>query len=135
MRYLYILLFLIFGGCLSAQTLNEQRTMKESHIDFTKEFVLFTLHGFVEIDGHTMLNDTCKGAILYEANLDNIVLIDTLNKIEYTHRICSVKGCPIIHLVKKEAPVVKSTPVLPLPLFQQPTLQNLQLVPDTIIEE
>ena len=127
MRYLYILLFLIFGGCLSAQTLNEQRTMKESHIDFTKEFVLFTLHGFVEIDGHTMLNDTCKGAILYEANLDNIVLIDTLNKIEYTHRICSVKGCPIIHLVK-------SIPVSPWQLFQQPTLQNLQLLPGTIKE-
>lgn len=91
-----------FYSSFGQKTMNEQRVMKENHIDFTKEYIFFTIHGLIEIDGHTFKNDTCKCQIQFQANLDGIAIIDTCSKIKYEHRACGIKNCKIIHL-KPEA--------------------------------
>lgn len=80
--------------------INEQQAMKKTHIDLTKEYVFFNISGLIEIDGHTFLNDTCKSPIVFEATLDGVTIINPKTREKYTHRICEVKGCNIIHLIQ-----------------------------------
>lgn len=107
-----LLIFLLLLGsiCQAQQKMTEKQVMKESHIDFTKQYIFFTLHGLIEIDGHTFKNDTCKCPIIYKATLDGVTIIDTCKKVEYTHRKCNEKGCKIIHLIKSESDVIEITP-------------------------
>jgi hypothetical protein len=86
----------------SQKTMSEERAMKESHIDFSKEYIFFTIHGLIEIDGHIFKNDTCKCPIQFQANLDGIAIIDTCAKVKFKHRVCSHKNCNIVHLEKQE---------------------------------
>jgi hypothetical protein len=76
--------------------LTEQQIIKHNHIDFTKEYISFVIHGLIEIDGHIFLNDTCKNPVIYESDLDGITILK--NSTKYKHRNCNVKGCNIIHL-------------------------------------
>jgi len=82
--------------------MNESRTMKEKHIDFTEEVIYFELSGFIEIDGHIFKNDTCKCPIIYTADFDGITIMDTCTKTKYMRRICDKPGCKILHLTKIE---------------------------------
>jgi hypothetical protein len=103
-KIIFIILMLSICSFVYSQgKMNEQRTMKESHIDFTKEYIFFIIHGLIEIDGHIFKNDTCKCPIIFKANLDGVTIIDTCLKQTYTHRICAHKNCRIIHLIKKES--------------------------------
>jgi hypothetical protein len=52
------LALLFISGLLFGQTVNEKQAILKSHIDFTKEYIWFTLSGKIEIDGHTLINDT-----------------------------------------------------------------------------
>lgn len=85
--------------------MTEKEAINKDHIDFTKEYLWFKIHGLIEIDGHTFKNDTCHCPIIFQANLDGVTIIDTCFKQEYTHRNCGVKNCKIIHLVKKAEPI------------------------------
>ena len=119
---LLLIPFLGFGQ------INEQRAMKERHIDFTKEYIFFTIHGLIEIDGHAFKNDTCKCPIQFQANLDGILIIDTCSKIQYEHRICGIKGCKIIHLKKKDELKLKLPDSLhfnPYVIDRLPSMENL----------
>jgi hypothetical protein len=99
MKIIFTLLLFASNICIFSQDkMTEQRTMKESHIDFTKEYIFFTIHGLIEIDGHTFKNDTCKCQIQFQANLDGIAIIDTCSKVKYEHRACGIKNCKIVHL-------------------------------------
>jgi len=82
--------------------ITEQQAVQKSHIDFTKEYLYFTISGKIEIDGHTFLNDTCKQPVIYQANLDCVKIIK--GEKEYEHRVCDIKNCEIIHLSKKSLP-------------------------------
>lgn len=99
-KLILILTIILFGLNLNSQTrkLNEKECIKKSHIDFTKEYIYFSIHGLIEIDGHVFKNDTCKCPIIYKANIDGITIIDTCKNIKYKHRACGVKNCPILHL-------------------------------------
>jgi hypothetical protein len=99
--FLYTLLCILPSITFSQKAMNEQRAMKESHIDFTKEYIFFTIHGLIEIDGHIFKNDTCKSPIQFQATLDGIMIIDTISKTEYVHRVCNHKNCNIIHLEER----------------------------------
>lgn len=92
-----IILFLFICASLSAQV-NEKRAIKETHIDFSKEHIEFILHGQIEIDGHTFLNDTCKNPIYYIANLEGIKILNKATNQEYLYRKCDKQGCKVIHL-------------------------------------
>lgn len=81
------------------RTLNEQETMQCSHIDFSTQYITFVLHGKIEIDGHTFLNDTCRLPVRYNATLDGVQLLQ--GEQEYVHRFCSLAGCKVIHLRRK----------------------------------
>jgi hypothetical protein len=100
------LLFCVSVITQAQQRMTEKQVMKESHIDFSRQYIYFTLHGLIEIDGHIFKNDTCKCPIIYQATLDGITIIDTCTKVKYVHRKCNVKGCKIIHLNKEELEVV-----------------------------
>ena len=105
MRTLLTILVLTISVNLCGQIkMKEQRAMKESHIDFTKEYIYFTIHGLIEIDGHIFKNDTCKCPIQFQANLEGITIIDTCLNMKYEYRKCEKVNCPIVHLVKKEPP-------------------------------
>lgn len=104
MKKIVLLIVMVFGVLTisNAQSkMNEQRCIKESHIDFTKEYIYFTIHGLIEIDGHIFKNDTCKCPIQFQANLEGIVIIDTCQNIKYEYRKCSKPDCKIIHLIEK----------------------------------
>ena len=105
MKTLLISILLCMSVIVQAQQrMTEKQVMKESHIDFSRQYIYFTLHGLIEIDGHIFKNDTCKCPIIYQATLDGITIIDTCIKVKYVHRKCNVKGCKIIHLIKEEGP-------------------------------
>jgi hypothetical protein len=89
--------------CFGQQRLNERQVIDKSHIDFSTQIIYFVVHGQIEIDGHTFYNDTCKSPIIFQANLDNISIVDTLTKVFYNHRHCDREkyGCKIIHLSPK----------------------------------
>jgi len=91
---------ILLSTCFCFGQVNEQRAIKETHIDFNKESVYFVIHGMVEVDGHTFYNDTSSNPFVFLANLDGIKIFrkNELNE-TYNHRICKVKGCRIIHLV------------------------------------
>ena len=95
---LTILAILISFNAISQNRMNEQRVMKEKYIDFKKEYIYFTLHGLMEVNGHTFKNDTCRCPVIYQATLDEVTLIDTCTKVTYIHRDCGIKNCNIIHL-------------------------------------
>ena len=76
--------------------LTEQQIIKNTHIDFTKEYISFVIHGLIEVDGHVFLNDTCKSPVVYKADLDGITIIK--DGVKYKHRKCNINGCNIIHL-------------------------------------
>jgi hypothetical protein len=120
-------LFLLPGK--GQEKMNEKQAIKETHIDFTKQYIFFTLHGLIEIDGHIFKNDTCKCPIIYKSTLDGITIIDTCKKIEYVHRKCSKKGCNIIHFIKKEDDVIQYSdpPYWVQPLDRVPILEHLDL--------
>ena len=110
MKKLAILLFLFICPVLiygQRTKMNEREAMGESHIDFTKQYIYFTIHGLIEIGGHTFLNDTCKNPIIFQATLDGITIIETSCNNKYTHRKCDVKGCNIIHLVAESESIIK----------------------------
>jgi hypothetical protein len=118
----------------SQKTMNEQRAIKERHIDFTKEYIFFTIHGLIEIDGHTFKNDTSKCPIRFQANLDGISIIDTCAKVKFKHRICRHTNCKIIHLEKQEESILNIQPPWNYPrYFMTPTGGSLNLnVSDTL---
>jgi len=95
------ILFCVSVITQAQQRMTEKQVMKESHIDFSRQYIYFTLHGLIEIDGHIFKNDTCKCPIIYQATLDGITIIDTCIKVKYVHRKCNVKHCKIIHLTKE----------------------------------
>ncbi len=96
------LLFVLPVITQAQQRMTEKQVMKESHIDFSRQYIYFTLSGKIEIDGHLFKNDTCKCPIIYQATLDGVTIIDTCAKVKYFHRKCNLKGCKIIHLSKEE---------------------------------
>jgi len=109
----------------SQQKMTEKQAIKESHIDFTKQYLFFTIHGLIEIDGHIFKNDTCKCPIIFQATIDGITIIDTCTKIKYVHRTCHIKGCPIIHL-EEEKPFVEPTqPNWRYTPYFTPSMENL----------
>jgi hypothetical protein len=105
MKKLWLFLSILFVGslCYSQQKLNEKQVIEKSHIDFSTQIIYFVIHGQIEIDGHIFYNDTCKSPIIFQANLDNVSIVDTLTKVFYTHRHCDREkhGCKIIHLSVK----------------------------------
>ena len=102
-KFVYLLLITLLAFNVNGQQkMGEKDAIRESHIDFTRQYLFFTLHGMIEIDGHTFLNDTCRCPIIYQANLDGITIVDTCMNIIYEHRTCSIKGCKTIHLIIKE---------------------------------
>ena len=105
-KLLLILLFALPIITQAQQKMTEKQVMKESHIDFSRQYIYFTLHGLIEINGHIFKNDTCKCPIIYQATLDGITIIDTCIKVKYVHRKCNVKGCKIIHLTKETEPEI-----------------------------
>lgn len=118
--------------CLAQEKMTEKQVMKESHIDFSRQYIYFTLHGLIEIDGHIFKNDTCKCPIIYQATLDGITIIDTCIKVEYVHRKCNVKDCNIIHLTKDEPILIRD----PYRYFQVPDhidLNTHEIGYDTIV--
>ncbi|MFI5404898.1 MAG: hypothetical protein ACHQ1D_00145 [Nitrososphaerales archaeon] len=78
--------------------LTEREVIQLSHLDFSKEVILFTLSGMLEIDGHVFKNDTCKCPIMYFADLCSVSIRDTCNGILYEKRKCNTKDCKILHL-------------------------------------
>ncbi len=92
----YILAILLCVPMFAQNKMNEQDAINKSHIDFTKQYLYFIVHGRVEIDGHTFLNDTCNKPIIFKATIDGVELTDSTNT--YTHRKCSHPNCDIIHL-------------------------------------
>jgi hypothetical protein len=128
-----LLLLLTVVGCVPvpAQKMSEKQAIEKSHIDFTKQYLFFTIHGLIEIDGHIFKNDTCKCPIIFQATIDDITIIDTCTKTKYTHRVCKIKGCPIIHLEVESgytAPAIQPS----WRYFHQPTEQNLRLLNNQI---
>jgi hypothetical protein len=101
--------------------LNEEEVMFKNHIDFTKEYIQFKIHGLIEIDGHIFKNDTCTCYIIYKADLEGVTLINSCSKVQYTRRICKVPNCPVIHLVEKEKSYITA-----------PNWNSLYLISDTI---
>ena len=99
MKTLFILFALLMVGCTaSAQQLSERDAIDKDHIDLTKETVYFTIHGLVEVDGHTFINDTSANPFMFFANVDGIKITRKGLDGEYRHRVCTIKGCPILHL-------------------------------------
>jgi hypothetical protein len=96
---LLILLILICATGFAQSKMGEKQAISKSHIDFTKEYLYFTIHGLIEIDGHTFLNDTCKNPVIFSATIDGISITKDGNK--YEHRGCGIKGCLILHLKLK----------------------------------
>lgn len=94
-----VLMLLIVSGFAQKTILNEKDVINKTHIDFSKEHILFILHGKIEIDGHTMLNSKRDKPIEYRANLEKVVLTD--GDTEYEVRHCELSVCKVIHLVKK----------------------------------
>lgn len=133
-HFLYAVLCAVSLSSFGQKPMNEQRTMKESHIDFTKEYIFFTIHGSIEIDGHTFKNDTCKCPIQFQANLEGIAIIDTCAKVKYKHRICSHKNCNIIHLERQDETILNIQPQWNYPrYFMTPTGGSLNVnVSDTL---
>ena len=113
-KLLLLLLFALPVITQAQQKMTEKQVMKETHIDFSRQYIYFTLHGLIEIDGHIFKNDTCKCPIIYQATLDGITIIDTCTKVKYVHRKCNVKGCKIIHLTKKEETEIIDYRYLPI---------------------
>lgn len=97
---LTILVLTISVNLCGQEKMNEQRCIKEDHIDFSKEIIIFALSGEIEIDGHTFLNDTSKCKIMYKADLDQVIIYNDCTMAEYAHRVCGVGGCKIIHLTE-----------------------------------
>lgn len=97
---LVAILALTLWGCagIMAQQFNEGDAINKSHIDLTKETVYFTIHGQVEIDGHTFVNDTSANPFTFFAGVDGIKITRKGLDGEYKHRICGIKGCAILHL-------------------------------------
>ena len=96
-----ILLILLSVATFGQNKVSEKQAIQKSHLDFTKEYLWFEMSGQIEIDGHIYKNDTCP--IIYEANLDEVRIYSKCDPDQlYEHRTCSVKGCNIIHLIKKE---------------------------------
>ena len=112
----------------SQQKMTEKQAIEKSHIDFTKQYLFFTIHGLIEIDGHIFKNDTCKCPIIFQATIDGITIMDTCTKTKYIHRKCNKKGCPIIHLEEELTPVVQPNKMW----FYQPTEQNFRLLNNQI---
>lgn len=104
-----ILAIILTVPACSQYRMTEREAIQKSHIDFSREYLYFVLHGEIEIDGHTFTNDTSSHPIIYWANLDGVTIIDTLTRTQYTHRTCGVKGCQVIHLIVKAA-VIPSSP-------------------------
>jgi len=102
MKLFAVLLFILSFSAGAQTPMNEKDAIEKSHIDFSKQYLFFVIHGIIEIDGHQFKNDTCKSPIIYKATLDEISIQDTLNKVEYSHRNCNISGCKIIHLNKKQ---------------------------------
>lgn len=102
-KLIFILMAMVSLAAFSQEKLTEKDVIKNSHIDFTKQYISFVISGMIEIDGHIFKNDTCKSPILYRSNLDEVVLIDSLSGTRYEHRTCGKEGCKIIHLTKKES--------------------------------
>ncbi len=84
--------------------MNEKQAIKESHIDFAKQYLFFTITGKIEIDGHEFINEKRKCPIIFKADLTGVAISDTCTKMVYQKRDCKIKGCPIIHLEEKIAP-------------------------------
>lgn len=104
MKKTIIIILLLIPSFLFAQNkVNEKRAIEKSHIDFSKEYLFFTLSGLIEIDGHAFKNDTCKCPIIYKSTLDGIDIVDTCANKHYDHRECKIKECKIIHLKIQEA--------------------------------
>ena len=98
-----IIVFLFSIPTFSQQKIGEKQAIQKSHIDFAKEYLFFTIHGLIEIDGHTFLNDTCKNPLIFQANLEDVSIYRKNNpEILYTHRVCEIKNCPILHFVVRE---------------------------------
>ena len=97
-----LLLAVIFAIVLSvpafSQQLSEIDAIKKDHIDLTKETVFFIIHGLVEVDGHTFVNDTSANPFMFFANVDGIKITRRGLEGEYRHRVCGLKNCPILHL-------------------------------------
>lgn len=94
-----IILFLIFTvGCAAQTNLSERDAINKDHIDLTKQQVYFEIHGVIELNGHAFLADTCADPFMFFANADGIKICRKENVVEYKHRRCGVKDCPILHL-------------------------------------
>jgi hypothetical protein len=104
-NFLIILIAILFMSMISfgQQVLTEQMVITKTHIDFSKEYISFILSGSIEIDGHTFQNESQSNPILYTANLDNVEIVDSNRTAVYTHRKCSMAGCNIIHLDRKQS--------------------------------
>lgn len=100
---------LIFTASASGQgRMSEREAIQKSHVDFSREYLYFVIHGQIEIDGHTFVNDTCRHPIIFMATLDGVTIVDTLSKVQYTHRVCTAPGCRVVHLVVKLPPAPTS---------------------------
>jgi hypothetical protein len=128
MKTIFIIISLLIAvSGFPQQKMNEKQAIKESHIDFTTQYIFFTIHGLVEIDGHTFLNDTCKNPVIFQATIDGIrIYRKSDSTTDLQHRICNKKGCKIIHLQEKQLPVLTA----PIPNWR--TIPNIQLYNDNI---
>jgi len=103
MKNIILVLFSLMVLSVSAQEkMGEKEAMNEKHLDFTKQYLWFVIHGKIEIDGHIFTNHKKEcPTIIFKANLDGVSIIDTCTNTQYQHRTCNKKGCDIIHLEEK----------------------------------
>ena len=105
MKYL-IAVLLTVSVVFGQNKVGEQDAIKRSHIDLKKEYVYFSINGWVEVDGHTFCNDTTSNPFIFQADLDGVKLYrknepQTL----YTRRNCSHKDCNVLHFEQKKAEI------------------------------
>ena len=104
MKKLFTLTFaLAINFSFAQKPIGEKDAITKSHIDFTKEYLIFSINGMIEIDGHTFKNDTLKCAIVFQAGLTGVTIADTCRKTEYNYHKCQLANCKIIHLTKVES--------------------------------
>jgi len=108
MKTLQLIILLFIGLHMQGQIIDEQKAIKEKHIDLTSDYIYFKIHGLIEVNGHLIKNDTSKCPYIYKADKNGILIYRNCDKDEkgrvyttYQVRECGVQGCKILHLQEK----------------------------------
>lgn len=111
-RLLLIALLALSISAFAQKPMDEKSALKESHIDFTKQYLFFVIIGNIEIDGHEFVNQNQKCPIIYKADIKSVTISDTCTNTYYRSRQCERKDCRVIHLEQLTPTGTIATPML-----------------------